>query len=258
MIADLVRFGAPDEIAVDSRPHVGSNRLPRVLQALREHLVASASTTASRRPSRACASRAGASARSVSPGGDELPADVVVLAVGHSARPVYAWAAPGGDRAGAQADRDRRAHRASATADRRDPVRRRGRAPEAAARLLRADQRGRRSRRLQLLHVPGRLDRPGGDGGRRRRRQRHEPVAPRLAVRERRAGRHRRRGRLRTGRRPGRSPASSCSARSSRRRFARAAAASARPAQRLGTSWTGAPAPRSARRATGRGSRRPT
>jgi len=29
-------------------------------------------------------------------GGDELPADVVVLAVGHSARPVYAWAAADG------------------------------------------------------------------------------------------------------------------------------------------------------------------
>src|SRR6478609_7280481 len=40
VIADLVRFGAPDDIAIDSRPHVGSNRLPRVLQALREHLVA--------------------------------------------------------------------------------------------------------------------------------------------------------------------------------------------------------------------------
>ena len=38
VIADLVRFGAPDEIAVESRPHVGSNRLPRVLAALRDHL----------------------------------------------------------------------------------------------------------------------------------------------------------------------------------------------------------------------------
>ncbi|HMF39693.1 MAG TPA: FAD-dependent oxidoreductase, partial [Polyangia bacterium] len=38
VLADLVRFGAPDDIAVDARPHVGSNRLPRVLQALRAHL----------------------------------------------------------------------------------------------------------------------------------------------------------------------------------------------------------------------------
>ena len=31
VIADLVRFGAPADIAVEARPHVGSNRLPRVL-----------------------------------------------------------------------------------------------------------------------------------------------------------------------------------------------------------------------------------
>jgi len=38
VIADLVRFGAPDEIAVEARPHVGSNRLPQVLSGLREHM----------------------------------------------------------------------------------------------------------------------------------------------------------------------------------------------------------------------------
>ena len=93
---DLVRFGAPDEIAVDARPHVGSNRLPRVLQALREHLVGLGvdyrfeATVAGLRV-------AGGRVRAVRlAGGDELPADVVVLAVGHSARAVYAWAAAGG------------------------------------------------------------------------------------------------------------------------------------------------------------------
>ena len=52
-------------------------------------------------------------------GGDELPADVVVLAVGHSARPVYRLGGRGRDRARAQAVRDRRAHRAPAAPDRR-------------------------------------------------------------------------------------------------------------------------------------------
>ena len=92
VIADLVRFGAPDEIAVEARPHVGSNRLPRVLQALRAHLVRLGvdyrfeATVAGLRA-------AGGRVRAVRlAGGDELPADVVVLAVGHSARAVYAWA----------------------------------------------------------------------------------------------------------------------------------------------------------------------
>ena len=96
MIADLVRFGAPDDIAVEARPHVGSNRLPRVLQALRDHLVRLGvdyrfeATVAGLRG-------AGGRVRAVRlAGGDELPADVVVLAVGHSARPVYTWAAADG------------------------------------------------------------------------------------------------------------------------------------------------------------------
>jgi uncharacterized protein len=96
VIADLVRFGAPDEIAIDSRPHVGSNRLPRVLEALRDHLVALG--VAYRFEASVAGLRvAGGRVRAVRlAGGDELPADVVVLAVGHSARPVYAWAAQGG------------------------------------------------------------------------------------------------------------------------------------------------------------------
>jgi len=96
VIADLVRFGAPDEIAVEARPHVGSNRLPRVLQALRAHLVRLGvdyrfeATVAGLRA-------AGGRVRAVRlAGGDELPADIVVLAVGHSARAVYAWAAADG------------------------------------------------------------------------------------------------------------------------------------------------------------------
>jgi uncharacterized FAD-dependent dehydrogenase len=96
VIADLVRFGAPDEIAVEARPHVGSNRLPRVLQALRAHLIGlgvdyrfEASVSGLRAE--------GGRVRAVRiAGGDELPADVVVLAVGHSARSVYAWAAADG------------------------------------------------------------------------------------------------------------------------------------------------------------------
>ena len=96
VIADLVRFGAPEDIAIDSRPHVGSNRLPRVLAALRAHLI---ELGAAYRFETAVAGlrTAGGRVRAVRlAGGDELPADVVVLAVGHSARSVYAWAGADG------------------------------------------------------------------------------------------------------------------------------------------------------------------
>jgi uncharacterized FAD-dependent dehydrogenase len=38
LLADLIRFGAEADIAIESRPHVGSNRLPKVLTALRTFL----------------------------------------------------------------------------------------------------------------------------------------------------------------------------------------------------------------------------
>ena len=69
----------------------------RCWTALREHLAERrASAIASRPRSPACAPRAAACARVRLAGGDELAADAVVLAVGHSARAVYAWAAAAG------------------------------------------------------------------------------------------------------------------------------------------------------------------
>jgi uncharacterized protein len=96
VIADLVRFGAPDEIAVDSRPHVGSNRLPKVLTALRAHLEGVGVTYRFETEVAGLRLERGRVRAVKLVGGDEVPADVVVLAVGHSARPVYEWAARAG------------------------------------------------------------------------------------------------------------------------------------------------------------------
>jgi uncharacterized protein len=40
VIEILARHGAPSDILIDARPHIGSNRLPKVLTAMRERLVA--------------------------------------------------------------------------------------------------------------------------------------------------------------------------------------------------------------------------
>ena len=96
VLADLVRFGAPAAIAVESRPHVGSNRLPKVLSALRLFLeergvsyrFSSRFSDIVVRAGKICAVRTAA--------GDEIAADLVLLASGHSARDVYAWAARAG------------------------------------------------------------------------------------------------------------------------------------------------------------------
>jgi uncharacterized FAD-dependent dehydrogenase len=96
VLADLVRLGAPEQIAVDSRPHVGSNRLPKVLSALRCCLEEKGvcyrfSSVLSR-----IAIRQGRIVGVQTTDGDELPADIVVVACGHSARDVYRWAADAG------------------------------------------------------------------------------------------------------------------------------------------------------------------
>jgi uncharacterized FAD-dependent dehydrogenase len=92
VLADLVRFGAPAEIEVEARPHVGSNRLPRVLDRLRAYLGSLGVTYRFETAATGLRLERGA-VRAVEIDGGELPADVVILAVGHSARPVYEWAA---------------------------------------------------------------------------------------------------------------------------------------------------------------------
>ena len=91
----LVEHGAPDDILIDARPHVGSNRLPKVVVALREHLrqvgvefrfesrIVGLDVDFGSHPARVrgvnCADRT------------TIGADAVVLATGHSARDVYDW-----------------------------------------------------------------------------------------------------------------------------------------------------------------------
>ncbi|MDX2022227.1 MAG: FAD-binding protein [Deltaproteobacteria bacterium] len=93
ILSDLRRFGAPDEVEVDSRPHVGSNRLPKVLTSLRQFIEAHGGTYHFETQ---FAGLRVVDHRIVAvklAGGAEIEADAVVLAVGHSARPVYEWAA---------------------------------------------------------------------------------------------------------------------------------------------------------------------
>ncbi len=81
----LVRHGADPDILVDSRPHVGSNKLPLVLVGLRERLESLG--VAYRWSEELAGIDGGARLRS----GEVLPCDRLVLAVGHSARATYEW-----------------------------------------------------------------------------------------------------------------------------------------------------------------------
>jgi uncharacterized protein len=96
VLGDLVRFGAPSDITVDARPHVGSNRLPKVLTSLRAFLEACGVVYKFSSLVTGIDSRDGILRGLRTADGDEIPADIVILACGHSARDVYRWAADAG------------------------------------------------------------------------------------------------------------------------------------------------------------------
>jgi uncharacterized protein len=86
----LALHGAPAEILVDARPHIGSNKLPEVVTALRERL--GAVGVQFRFGARVTGISRSASGRVNGVrllGGEELEANRVVLATGHSARDIY-------------------------------------------------------------------------------------------------------------------------------------------------------------------------
>jgi len=96
VLADLVRFGAPADIAIEARPHVGSNRLPKVLTALRVHLEERGVCYRFGTSFAGLRSQRGKLQAVELNDGTQIEADAVILAVGHSARPVYTWAEKAG------------------------------------------------------------------------------------------------------------------------------------------------------------------
>jgi uncharacterized protein len=98
VLRTLVAHGAPAEILVEARPHVGSNRLPAVVTRLRGTLEAAGAVV--RFEARVADLHVdGGRVRGVRlASGEEIEADAVVVAAGHGARDVYAML----DRAGAR------------------------------------------------------------------------------------------------------------------------------------------------------------
>lgn len=91
VIEILARHGAPDAILTDARPHIGSNRLPRVVTGMREALESvGVEFRFEARVEALLVNRGTKAVRGVRlADGTELEADHVVLATGHSAADVF-------------------------------------------------------------------------------------------------------------------------------------------------------------------------
>ncbi len=96
----LAVHGAPEAVLTDARPHIGSNRLPKVVTALRERLEAVGQKFEfGARVVGLLTSGQGSERRATGvklADGREIEGDAVVLATGHSARDVFTWLAEAG------------------------------------------------------------------------------------------------------------------------------------------------------------------
>lgn len=89
VIEILASHGAPDDILVDARPHIGSNKLPRVITALRETLASVGSEVRFGARVVDLVVRDGRAIGVRLADGGEITGRAVVIATGHSARDVH-------------------------------------------------------------------------------------------------------------------------------------------------------------------------
>ena len=92
VLRTFVRFGAPRDILIDAKPHIGTDKLAGVVRAMREHILSLGGEVhfGARMTRLIC--RDGVLRAVVwedAQGVHELPADALVLAIGHSARDTF-------------------------------------------------------------------------------------------------------------------------------------------------------------------------
>jgi len=85
----LVAHGAPEEILTDAHPHIGSNLLPNVVKAIRNSIIAAGGEVRFQTKVTDFLITGGHIRGVVTAAGEEILADSVILATGHSARDIY-------------------------------------------------------------------------------------------------------------------------------------------------------------------------
>lgn len=90
VLRTLVAHGAPPDILVDAHPHIGSNRLPKVVAALRQSILeAGGEIRFETRVVDLLRDSHGRACGVITAAGDEVSGDAVIVATGHSARDVF-------------------------------------------------------------------------------------------------------------------------------------------------------------------------
>lgn len=96
ILETLVRYGAPQDILVNARPHIGTNRLPKVVSAMRKHLEDAGVSVRFEARADALETVDGRVCGVILANGEQISAAAVVLAPGHSAGEIVRAAADAG------------------------------------------------------------------------------------------------------------------------------------------------------------------
>ncbi len=89
VIEDFVRHGAPEEIRFLAKPHIGTDILKRVVRGIREEILSLGGEVRFRTKLTGFRFAEGSLKALIVNENEEIPAEVMILAIGHSARDVY-------------------------------------------------------------------------------------------------------------------------------------------------------------------------
>ncbi len=89
ILRTLVAHGAPEDILIDAHPHIGSNKLPEVVTAIRESILKAGGEVFFEHRVVDLILESGKIEGVVTANGKEFRGDAVVLATGHSARDIF-------------------------------------------------------------------------------------------------------------------------------------------------------------------------
>ena len=89
VLNEFIRFGADENILIDAHPHLGTDRLVRIIRTMRDHLIASGVDYRFETRVDALLTENGVISGVRTASGEEIVASKVILAIGHSARDTF-------------------------------------------------------------------------------------------------------------------------------------------------------------------------
>ncbi len=87
----FIQFGASPDIAVDAHPHIGTNKLPKIIEAMRQQILDAGGEVHFETRMTDLEIHQGEVKAILTQRGDRLAVDACILATGHSARDVFEW-----------------------------------------------------------------------------------------------------------------------------------------------------------------------